>query len=294
MGDRTCPRCGKVFRYPCHMRSHLANRKTPCTTIVDIDQLPADDQKKQFSCKFCYRRFSSEQSMWRHVREFCKVMGSAEGMDKLYEHTLKQQLDAERQRGDRLEARLDQLMCTVLSQQAPPGGTVQQQVAQSIVNEGNACKNVISISVNAFGRESTNHIGQPEIKALLDDVLRATPDPAQAAITAFLKTAMLIYSDPARPENLTCYLPNSKTDNVLVHGDAGWEVKPYTVVMPPMAKRSVDTLFDNQPFVDADKYGDLMVAVRENEQAYKEGKQMRTVLVRNKDLLQKALGALPK
>lgn len=44
-------------------------------------------------------------------------------------------------------------------------------------------------------------------------------------------------------------------------------------------------LFEHQPFEHAEKYGDLMVALRDNEEAFKNNKKMRTILVRNKSLL---------
>ena len=299
MADRTCARCGKVFDIPCHLRRHQ-KRKTPCAPIVEATDLPEGDQQKPFGCKFCGRKFSTEPSMWKHVRTACKIAGSEEGMEKLYEHTLQKQLEEQQKQiaemaemMKRMEARhMSQLVphsSSDVSAAAAAAVTVSQinQTAQTITNIG-------SIQFNIFGKEDTKHIGQTEVKALLDDVLSSTQDPTQGAIAAFLKAAMLVYSDPGHPENLTCYLPNSKKDDVLVHVGEGWTVQPYKVVLPPMATKSLDTLFEKQPFVDADKYGDLMKALVANEQAYKEGKEMRTVLVRNKALLEKALGALPK
>ena len=262
------------------------------------------------------------------MKKTCKIAGSDEGMEKLYEHTLKRQLESQRKTMEEQHrhimeqnARMAELTAMMMhlqmqqqalmpvagpaAQKSAPGPAAwpsqppssqpqivighQQQQAQTINNGV-----MQQITINVFGQEDTKHIGRQTIKDLLDNVLSGTQDPAQGAIAALLKTAMLIYSDADHPENLTCYLPNNKKDDVLVHGAAGWEVQPYTVVLPPMATRSVDTLFDNQPFVDADKYGDLMKALAENEQAYKEGKEMRTILVRNKDLLKQVLGALPK
>jgi len=61
-----------------------------------------------------------------------------------------------------------------------------------------------------------------------------------------------------------------------------------------MATRSVDALFNNQPFDNCEKYDKLMGALRDNEAAYKVGGKMKTVLVRNKALLERVLGSLPK
>lgn len=218
-------------------------------------------------------------------------------MEKLYEHTLQRQLEEQSNRTAQLEQELaDMRLCMqnlqLATSHAPAAqcaGSPQQQ-AQQIYNGPVA---VTHITINQFGKERTPHIDRPTVKALLDGVLAVTSDPSQGALSAFLKTAMMIYSDPTHPENLTCYLPNSKKDDVLVHGEDGWEVQPYTLVLPPMATKSIDALFNNQPFEDAAKYGDLMIALRDNEEAYKSGGKMKTVLVRNKTLLEHALGVLP-
>ena len=60
-----------------------------------------------------------------------------------------------------------------------------------------------------------------------------------------------------------------------------------------MATRSCDLLFDKQPFEDAAQYGDLMKALRDNEEALPQGTALSAVLIRNKALLEAALGALP-
>ena len=58
------------------------------------------------------------------------------------------------------------------------------------------------------------------MRALLDETLRDVKDPVQGALTAMLKAATMVYSDPAHPENLMCYLPNKKQDSALVHVQA--------------------------------------------------------------------------
>ena len=298
MADRTCATCGKRFDKPSYLKRHQL-RKTSCAPIVTLIDLTPEEQAKPVACRFCGHRFSHPSGLSKHMKKSCKIAGSEEGMEKLYAHTLKRQLDEQRKEATSLKEQLaemtkmmQQLQSAVLPAAAASAAQpmiAYQQEAQTINNGP-----MQQININVFGQESTKHIDRKTIKDMLDGVLEGTRDPAQGAVAAFLKTAMLIYSDPSHPENLTCYLPNNKKNDVLVHGESGWEVQPYTVVLPPMAAKSVDALFDNQPFVDADKYGDLMKAVSENEQAYKEGKEMRTVLVRNKDLLKQILGALPK
>lgn len=301
MADLTCKNCGKVFPFPSVLTRHL-NRKRPCKLIVETEELPQADQAKPFPCKFCGRRFASQPSVCQHIRKNCKIANSEEGLDLLYEHTLRRQLAAEKARVDKLESQFKELQMQVASGACAPAACAGASVDMHD-NNGKFYNQSLdastNININIFGGEQHDHIDGKAVKAILDNVLRTTKDPGQAALQAMLRTAMVIYSDPSHPENLTCFLPNKKHDNVMVHVDKGggassWEVQPYTLVAPPMTKNTIDVLFDNQPFEDARKYGELMCALRDNETAYKEGKEMKTILVRNKDLLERALGSLPR
>jgi hypothetical protein len=60
---------------------------------------------------------------------------------------------------------------------------------------------------------------------------------------------MLVFSEAAHPEDITCFLPSKKGDDALVHG---WEVQPVGLVLSPMAAQGIETLFKHQPFPDAE------------------------------------------
>ena len=156
---------------------------------------------------------------------------------------------------------------------------------------GNQTNN-ITLNITVFGGEDLTHVGSAAVRQVLDES-RKLPELALAAETAMLKTAMLIYSDPDHPENLTCYLPNKKRDETLVHTDAGWEIRPTRLVLPPMAQTSKNKIFNNQPYENVDDYGPLLIEIRDNEERYAGGQALRPILVRNKDLLRRALETLP-
>ena len=90
MADRTCARCGKTFSLPCHLRRHQA-RQTPCDPIIER---PAAGSQK--SCDYCGRGFASGVSLYRHVRQSCKVANSDDGMEMLMDHTISRQLTEQR------------------------------------------------------------------------------------------------------------------------------------------------------------------------------------------------------
>ena len=297
MDDRTCALCEKTFSKPVFLRRHLA-RKTSCAPILESADLPEqtlkDPDLEKKKCRFCGRVFSSYDSMRRHVRNTCRIAPNRRngegGLELLYEHTIRRQ-----------QTQIDQLSSLVeklVTSGGSTGNTGAQAGEVAIQNgEGQVAVDNRHIHINIFGQESLDHVTMERIKAVLDESIRA-PALLVAANTAILKTAMLVYSDPDRPENLTCYLPNKKTNDALVHlsrpdGTTGWEVRPTTLVLPPMAQKSVDMLFDRQPFEDAEEYAPLMKDLRDNEARYTAGGELRPILVRNKELLARALESLP-
>lgn len=308
MADRTCAQCGKVFDLPCRLKTHQ-NRKTPCAPILELGDLPIetleDPDLGKKKCRFCGRVFASYDSMRRHVRTACKIApnernGDA-GMDLLFEHTIRRQ-QAE---NAELRAQLASLTHNVeaLTNAVRGGAELKNSCAPGIVvNNGSSVNNALvvqdqrNITINVFGHENVDHVTPAKIREVLMESLRLPALP-EAATQAVVKAALLVYSDPDHPENLTCYLPNKREGSALVHtsrdGAMVWEVCPLQIVAPPMAQKSVDLLFDKQPFEDAGMFEPLLAELRDNEQRYVSGGEMRTILVRNKDLLTRALRELP-
>ena len=305
MTDRTCNGCGKVFTKPCWLRNH-GERKTPCAPILErtdlsVEVLKDPDLNKK-KCHFCGRVFTSYTSMRRHVRNACNIAPNTKngdaGMEVLYDYTIRRQqvqIEALATQNAEMAARQDEMLSIMREMHgialAGPQANAGEVAIQNH-DHGQVAVDNRKFNINVFGKEGLDHATVARIKEILDESIRAPALPA-AAFAAVLKTAMLVYSDPDHPENLTCYLPNKKTNDVLVHAEEGWEVQPASLVLPPMAQKSMDTIFGQQPYENADEYGPLMKELAVNEAGYTAGTELRPILVRNKDLLARALESLP-
>ena len=311
MTDRTCQYCHKVFKFPSHLQLHL-NAKRKCIPAFAAEPLPSPHDQN-FSCRFCGRNFTEKTSMNRHVRTSCKIApndkNGDKGMERLYEHTLQKQNAEQNAKIDRLEAQNSEMKAMMETQSkmlqqllacqgAPAASSATTttaaleagETAIQATDHAQVDASKKTFNINIFGKESLDHISMEKIKVILEECLRQG-SVKTAAADAVLKTAMLVYSDPARPENLTAYKPNKKTKDAMVHTEGGWEVQPDRQVLPPMAMKSIDALFDNQPH-SAD-YKDLFREIINREKEYSEGGELEPVLIRNKSLLAQALGAPP-
>lgn len=278
-GARTCPKCHRDFEAPSRLKRHL-QRKTPCAPVVEKEELPISEQTKAHACRFCGRRFEFESGLSRHLKNSCKIAGSREGMEKLVAHVeavqLRQELAAQREELAEIKA--------LLKVAAAARPAVSQQAHQITNYVGN------NVTINVFGEEDTSHITQQQIRSLLDRLLAGLPyDPDKAAVGAFVETAMLIYSDKDRPENLTVYMPNAQNTSVMVYTGQAWEMRELRDVAPPMTQHTLDLLLAQQPWEDGqhklDEYGALLRSTLERASEFAQGKHLRAVLVRTKRLL---------
>jgi len=306
-----CEKCGVSFPKNQGLAKHMM-RKTPCAPILDIEDLPEKERDNPNKCQYCGRVFTRAGSLKRHIRQSCKIAlneknGNA-GMEKLMEHTLQRQITEQNDKINQLTA----LVTQMAGQLQPVDESKQPQVTQNAERINNVTNNVDNsvtqnIQINVFGHENVDHITRGRVHQILAPLMAAAP--ADAAVQAILQTAILIYSDPERPENVTCFLPNKKTKDALVYGDAGWEIKPISLVLPPMMQKSVDLVFDKQPIVgvddspddtDMDACGRILKEMQVFEKDVTRTRQvagpdgmLRTVLVRNKDQLKRTQPKIP-
>ncbi len=166
---------------------------------------------------------------------------------------------------------------------------------------------VYSSPLNAFGQEEVGHVQQGDMYKVFEEVApRAPIDSAggEALLNhlcrqLITKAAMMIYSDPDHPENITCYLPKRTDTNAMTFGEHGWTLQPVNIVFPPMIQKSVNLLFSQQPVpgvggcpetaytpLKQATFGQLLKYIGKNEDrlVLSADSTLRPILVRNLDL----------
>jgi hypothetical protein len=274
MDDRTCERCGKSFKYPSILKKHLA-RKTPCGAGV-----VARSKTSTHSCDRCGNVYAYASGLSRHNKESCRPSTEC-GLSPRLSNEM-QLIELRREVAD-LRRNLQQhqsaatLMAVGKADHAVMGDNASMHVAGRD-----------QINLNFFGHEDTSHMNKAVVREILAEASLAAEDPELAANQAFIQTAMRIFSNLDKPENINCYLVDTKRDEALVFGPTGWEIVPYTDVAPGIAKASCDVLMEHQPTDAASdegrKCGKVVREVFNRETAFGRGDVLRPVMVRNKSL----------
>jgi hypothetical protein len=271
--------------------------------------------------------------------------GDTSGMEKLYEHVLRKQQaeNAElRSRQEALEAQVQALTAATTEGEleydpsrwasravvqrrlaagaqlaAPSAKPVQTGVManvatggtlNAIVNNDNSTgKTINNVTINMFGKENIGRVGKPQVFDILRGLGPVGENIKAVAEKAIIQAAMMVFSDPTHPEDITCFIPNKKGDDALVHGESGWEVQPVGMVISPMVAQGIETLFKHQPFPDAEtpindvkwimeECGNILRYIQKHEgdmiNEPPKG-EMRGILIRNRELLQQVLAKLP-
>jgi hypothetical protein len=324
-----CEACGKTFPQNRDLQKHL-QRKNPCALFVEVEDISDEKKKNSHRCRFCGRSFATSSNLSRHLRRSCKIVprnGDTSGMDKLYEYTLKKQEDRHRAEMEALLKRVEDLEAvsklstvadakalaapmdakvSVQDHKAPPN--IANMMAKTAIVDQSTGKTVTNVTVNIFGGESTSHITPVDVLGLLRKLGPLGEDLCKPAERLILSMALMIYSDEHHPENITCYLPNKKGKDALIHGESGWEVMPISLTLSPMASKSVDALFKKQPWpglngvpadLNLDEPTRILRYIADHEPdlvggAASPSSELRAIPIRNREILEKVLAKLPK
>ena len=311
MSDLTCQKCGKTFKKLCWLKRH-SKRKTSCATIIRTKEIPLKEQVKPFHCKFCNRGFTNQHHMRRHIRKTC-IIGN---LDPLMIEHVKQQQEQNillQERLEKMETQVSQLvtLLTTREEQHNTSMTTQNGSNKTIATQGDnntTTQNNIkqNVTINIFGQETVDHIDYLTVYKLLNEIQPRFE--VQEAAKALLSEILLkIYGSADHPENRTCYLPNKKTSDTIVHGPGGWENRSSLRTCQPMIQKGLDVLFKfgNQPLSDKpgcenmkppDKFEDIYKALvaKESEYPGEMKNEIRAILLQIRTLLQKEQDNLPK
>lgn len=237
--DFKCYNCGTIFKNIHHLNRHK-ERKTPCL-IRDI----TDEDKKKPYCIFCNRIFCNIGNLNKHYVR-CKVKNGGmqiladkvkkeqeerykdllekqqEAMDEQKEAMNKQQ-EAMNKQQEEINTLKEQIgKMAIVEHRLEPKTGVQNQntgdhnnnntVNNNIVNN-NITNNTIHVHMNSYKRPSINHIVLTEF--IREYIKHGVSIPCEIM-------GIIYFNDKDAPENLSLYMVNKKTREMLVFDDGKW------------------------------------------------------------------------
>jgi hypothetical protein len=224
----------------------MANKR-PCDPILETQK---DEAAGGFGCRYCGRSFATKTSMYRHVRQNCKIANSDEGMEKLLEHTLQRQMTEQNAKIDAQSAQIAELTSLLKGQltlvpQCPAISATNVEVqnkAVTTVNTGSMTNNTNitnvtqNITIHPWSGESPVVIPASMLREAFttnprlieycrfSDAERVDAElAAPYALEALMDLVKRAHADPAARN---VYLNPKRADQVLVFDESAWAVLP--------------------------------------------------------------------
>ena len=227
--DRSCVRCGHIFRDPSKLRLHQA-RKTPCDVILQKEPSDAPEQvqvlkahKCDYLCDHCGRRLSTQSSLRRHQRKNCKAAGQ-KNVDVIEDEpqTLESRLATQERQMAEVRKLLERL--TPAQESTPADIQVVIQTNNLIMFPIIPWDSPQCIQINTSHISAVRASGRFREYASLGDArmtdAREGPPYVSDIMTGLIKEA---HKDPA---TRNVYLNPHRADQTMVHMASGaWEVR---------------------------------------------------------------------
>jgi len=210
-GEYYCQRCLKKFPTKYKLKRHFKRKKLCKLNGLDLNyetMLKDLDEKPNFNCKKCSRKFNYENSFKTHICSIKKKNSLSELSDKI-----KEQKD---------------ILQSLLNNKSKE--TIIRNKVNNTMNIMN--QNNINITINDYGKEDISHITN---QFVLDIISKMNS-------SALIKYIKAVHCD--NPCNLNIILPNHKQKYVLLWKNNKWVLENKTNILDGMIVKNFDRIND--------------------------------------------------
>lgn len=191
----SCEKCGSTFTRREKLNYHIENKSC---------------KEKKYSCRYCDDRFTTSNSMYRHMKHNCKVKKREDIMrDEIYERLLLLENS-----NKRLEKSNEKIMAENEKLKNKVTRMERKIKSKTITNNGtlNINNGVINnITLVAYGSEDMSKIGRKEILQILKKGYNSTVHLTEA-----------IHFNPKYPEYNNVYITNMKDKYAMMYDGDKW------------------------------------------------------------------------
>ena len=236
-----CINCDKVFVNKNFYVKHL-NRKFPCSKklnpnvseiahknsekAIDIDQIIEINNKKDYICYYCNKKFSKSSNLIRHVKENCKIKKQQEQKkEDKYNQLIERIENLENQLAEERKKNQNQIITQNIETQNT------QNIETQNTHNGD---NIVNINLIAYGKENLEKI---DIKYILEALKRG--------ISSIPVIAERIHFNVKYPEFQNVYITNMNQKYGMVYDGQEWILKDKDTIIDDMYEKKYDFLDEN-------------------------------------------------
>jgi len=241
----TCSKCGKSYTRKSSLNRHLLSCNMPENTseqkvnncasdseqlVIKHDQCENEELNwQEIQCGYCHKKFTTKTSMYRHIRNTCKVKKDMDTKEEIYQSLLAK-MDKLVEQNEKLVAKNEEL-------QAKVGQTINNNITNNTTNNNNIVNNM-NIKLVAFGQEDRDSMKNSEIFNILRRGFSSVPELVRA-----------IHFNEERPENHNIYISNMRDNFVMVYDGDKWGLRD--------RNETIQNIFDDGRNFLVVKYNDM-------------------------------------
>ena len=233
--------------------------------------LAVNDDIKNTTCKYCEKRFTTKQGMYRHIKYYCKK-NDDEDLKELVRLLNEQNKQLKEHMNSEMDKRDKQI--DVLNRKISKLSTKLQ-----INNTNNGIINN-NIILNNYKDTDISHLTDNDFKCLLKEINHCVP-----------KMIEKVHFNPSVPENMNVYISNMKDKFIMVYKDGSWKLCDRTIEVDKMFDTKFSQLEEwldsNNQYTELKRYFEKLEKNMEDKETEKYIKnEMKLIMYNNRGMLQ--------
>ncbi|VBB18079.1 hypothetical protein YASMINEVIRUS_542 [Yasminevirus sp. GU-2018] len=207
MSIHTCDACGQTFTRKVNLDYHIINQSCKIVT---------------HRCKFCSNGFTTETSMYRHMRTSCKVKKEEDmAKEKIYGELVKIQeesskkfikMEEENKNLKKQVAEMQKQLTKALTNNKQNGTSIKTIKDSNVsINNGTVNNHNTNIMLVGYGNEDISKLNQSDILKVLQNGYIST-----------VKLTEAVHFNPKYPEYHNVYISNMKDKYAMMFDGKNW------------------------------------------------------------------------